>query len=103
MSRRVRKSDCRSGSRSDRPQSEATDRWRLDLDAREILAEHNRPRIILPDIRKYHDAAACVEQDVLVAEPDQRGRCHAARVRARAAGAEQYDLDGADSSVRSLH
>ncbi|MFK4697222.1 hypothetical protein [Bradyrhizobium diazoefficiens] len=48
----------------------------------------------------HHDAAARIEQDVLFAEPDQRGRRHAARVRARAAGAEQYDFHGAYSSVQ---
>src|SRR4051794_40716233 len=45
----------------------------------------------------HHDAAACVDQDVFLAEPDQRGRRHAARVRARAAGAEQDDFHGATS------
>jgi len=45
----------------------------------------------------HHDAAAGVDQDVFLAEPDQRGRRHAARVRARAAGAEQDDFHGATS------
>src|SRR3954464_15437018 len=40
----------------------------------------------------HHDAAACVDQDIFLAEPDQRGRRHAARVRTRAAGAEQDDF-----------
>jgi hypothetical protein len=43
-----------------------------------------------------------VEQDILLAKPDQRGRRHAARVRAWAAGAEQYDFHGAYSSVKPV-
>ncbi|MGY4593376.1 hypothetical protein ACVWXL_001122 [Bradyrhizobium sp. GM22.5] len=48
-------------------------------------------------VELHHDAAACIDQDIFLAEPDQRCRRHAARVRARAAGAEQDDFHGATS------
>src|SRR4051794_17949815 len=45
----------------------------------------------------HHDAAAGVDQNIFLAEPDQRGRRHAARVWTRAAGAEQDDFHRATS------